>query len=293
MTGFTIGTTAFPRRELEPGLYLVSTPIGNLGDITLRALETLGSVDLIACEDTRVTRKLLARYGIDTKVVAYHEHNSGRMGPRLVQRLQAGERLALVSDAGTPLISDPGYRLVESVRQAGLPVWPVPGPSSPIAALSASGLPAETFLFAGFLPSRSTARRKRIEELLPVPATLIFFESPGRLSDTLGELAQIASARDIAVCRELTKLHEEIRRGRAQELQQHYVGEPPKGEIVLLIAPAGPEKEAPDPDELLRELLLNMPVSRAATEAAALTGLAKRDLYQRALRLAGKGQGDK
>ncbi|MCG6856821.1 MAG: 16S rRNA (cytidine(1402)-2'-O)-methyltransferase [Salaquimonas sp.] len=290
MEGFIIGQATFAAREIEPGLYLVATPIGNLGDMTIRALEVLASADLIACEDTRVTGKLLKHFAIATRMTSYHEHNAGKAGPRLLEALREGKRVALVSDAGTPLVSDPGYRLVEAARAEGLAVWPVPGASAPIAALAASGLPSDTFLFDGFLPAKQTARRKRLKELKGVPATLIFFESPNRLTDSLGDIAaELGETRQLAVCRELTKLHEEIRSGEAGELAEHYSDAKVKGEIVLVVAP--PEKgEAIDADAILTDLLASASVSRAAAEAAELTGLPRRELYQRALEIAKRGR---
>lgn len=289
MEGFIIGQATFPAREIEPGLYLVATPIGNLGDMTVRGLEVLASADTIACEDTRVTGKLLKHFAIATRMTAYHEHNADKAGPKLLEMLREGARVALVSDAGTPLVSDPGYRLVEAARAEGLPVWPVPGASAPIAALAASGMPSDTFLFDGFLPAKTNARRKRLGELRDIPATLIFFESPNRLAECLADIAaELGETRRLAVCRELTKLHEEVRSGGADELAQAYAGQKVKGEIVLVLAPpADDETNAIDTDALLAELLETASVSRAAAQAAELTGRSRRELYQRALELSG------
>ncbi|MCB1462002.1 MAG: 16S rRNA (cytidine(1402)-2'-O)-methyltransferase [Nitratireductor sp.] len=289
MEGFIIGQATFPAREIEPGLYLVATPIGNLGDMTVRGLEVLASADTIACEDTRVTGKLLKHFAIATRMTAYHEHNADKAGPKLLEMLREGARVALVSDAGTPLVSDPGYRLVEAARAEGLPVWPVPGASAPIAALAASGMPSDTFLFDGFLPTKTNARRKRLGELRDIPATLIFFESPNRLAECLADIAaELGETRRLAVCRELTKLHEEVRSGGAGELAQAYAGQKVKGEIVLVLAPpADDETNAIDTDALLAELLETASVSRAAAQAAELTGRPRRELYQRALELSG------
>ncbi len=288
MQGFIIGRSAFPEREIAPGLYVVSTPIGNLGDMTVRALETLASADIIACEDTRVTGKLLKHFGIATRMSAYHEHNADKAGPVLLDMLRGGKRVALVSDAGTPLVSDPGYRLVETARAEGLPVFPIPGPSAPIAALVASGMPSDTFLFDGFLPAKTTKRRARLKALKAVAATLIFFESPNRLGECLADMAaELGDDRRVAMCRELTKLHEEIRRGTAAELAEAYRDVKTKGEIVLVVAPPDEDDDgALDTDALLTELLATTSVSRAAAEAADLTGLPRRDLYRRALELA-------
>lgn len=285
---YRIGNTAIPARPLEPGLYLVATPIGNLGDITLRALETLAGADVLACEDTRVTRVLLDRYGIVNRPFAYHEHNAAEAGPKLLAALDEGRSVALVSDAGTPLVSDPGYRLGRMAIDAGHRVFPIPGASAPLAALVGSGLPSDSFLFAGFLPVKDKGRRDRLAELSRVPATLIFFESPHRIGTSLAAAADVlGTAREAAVCRELTKAFEEFRRGTLAELADFYAERAVKGEIVLLIAP--PEIDdvpgAMEVDVLLKELAATMPTSKAAAEGARLTGLSKKDLYQRLLAL--------
>ena len=216
-------------------LYLVATPIGNLADITHRALQILKDVDLIACEDTRHTHKLLQHYGITTKTISYHEHNEQQRAAQLIDSLKQGSNIAVVSDAGTPSISDPGFRLVRAAIENEIPVVPVPGPSALISALIAAGLPTDEFFFAGFLPSRTNARRARLGELQSVPGTLIFYEAPHRLATTLKDAHEILGEREAVVARELTKLHEEIRRGRLSELTQHYQSEEPRGEIVVLI----------------------------------------------------------
>ena len=220
-----------------PGtLYLVATPIGNLADITHRALQVLRDVDLIACEDTRHTRKLLQHYSIDTKTVSYHEHNEQQRTSELIELLKQGSSVAVVSDAGTPAISDPGFRLVRAAIQTGINVVPVPGPSALVSALIAAGLPTDEFFFGGFLPPKSTARRARLSELRSVPGTLIFYEAPHRLAASLKDAYEILGEREAVIARELTKLHEEIRRGRLSELSKHYsTDEQPRGEIVLLI----------------------------------------------------------
>jgi len=219
-----------------PGtLYLVATPIGNLADVTHRALDILRKVSLIACEDTRHTRKLLQHYGIATKTISYHEHNEQQRARELVQTLHDGNDVAVVSDAGTPSISDPGYRLVRAAIENDIPVVPVPGPSALISALVAAGLPTDEFFFGGFLPAKSNARRTRLNELRSVPGTLVFYEAPHRLAETLNDALEILGEREAAVARELTKLHEEIKRGRLSELANHYATEEPRGEIVLLI----------------------------------------------------------
>ncbi|MEX3010978.1 16S rRNA (cytidine(1402)-2'-O)-methyltransferase [Hoeflea sp. TYP-13] len=285
-TSYQIGTHQISARPQEPALYLVSTPIGNLSDITLRALEVLASADVLACEDTRVTRTLLGRYGIKTRPFAYHEHNAERAGPRLIAALEEGKSVALVSDAGTPLVSDPGYRLVEQALEAGIAVVPIPGASAPLAALVASGLPSDSFLFAGFLPVKDKARRDRLSALRETPATLLFFESPRRLAAALEAAADVLGAdRPAAVCRELTKAFEEVRRQSLGELAAHYAEtDTVKGEIVLVIGPPGEQRaSAEDADALLRELALTLPPAKAATEAARRTGLPRKMLYQRLL----------
>ncbi|MDH6265282.1 16S rRNA (cytidine1402-2'-O)-methyltransferase [Rhizobium sp. SG_E_25_P2] len=286
---FRIRTHEIPARPLEPGLYLVATPIGNLGDITLRALETLAAADIIAAEDTRVSRVLLERYGISRRPYPYHEHNATEAGRRLLAEIEAGKSVALISDAGTPLVSDPGFRLVQSVVEAGRKAIPIPGPSSVITALSAAGLPNDSFFFGGFLPQKEKARRERFKEIATVPGTLILFESPHRIAASLADAALVlGETRQACVCRELTKTYEEFRRGSLGELAQFYDGqENVKGEIVLAIAPpeaeAAPEGEALD--VYLRELAVSMPAAKAAAEAARETGLPRKDLYQRLLEL--------
>lgn len=286
---FRLNTHQIPARPLEAALYLVATPIGNLGDITLRALEVLAGADVLACEDTRVTRILLDRYGIATRPYAYHEHNANEVGPKLIEALAAGKSVALVSDAGTPLVSDPGFRLGQLALEAGLKVVPVPGPSAPLAALVGSGLPNEAFLFAGFLPTKDKAKREALASWASVPATLLFFESPHRISATLAAARDVyGKDRQACVARELTKTFEEFRRGSLSELATYYDGDRPvKGEIVLVIGPPLPPEapEAGDVDALLLALAQDMPAPKAAQEAARQTGLARKDLYQRLLEL--------
>ncbi len=283
---FRLHNMAVPARPLEVALYLVATPIGNLGDITLRALETLAGADVLACEDTRVTRVLLDRYGIHNRPYAYHEHNADEAGPRLLQALADGRSVALVSDAGTPLVSDPGYRLAQQAIEAGHRVVPIPGASAPLAALVGSGLPNDAFFFAGFLPAKDKGRRDRLAELAAVPATLIFFESPHRIGATLSAAADVLGGkRRAAVCRELTKTFEEFRRGTLAELAAYYEGvDNVKGEIVLVVGPPEPSvtPEA-DVEAILSDLSKSMPTARAAAEAARITGLPRKDLYQRLL----------
>jgi 16S rRNA (cytidine1402-2'-O)-methyltransferase len=217
---FFIDGQPIAAKPLAPGLHVVATPIGNLGDVSLRALQTLAGADVIACEDTRVTRVLTARYGIATRLFPYHDHNAEKQRPKLLALLAEGRAVALVSDAGTPLVSDPGYKLVREATDAGYPVISLPGPSALLAGLVASGLAADAFLFAGFLPPRQSARRTRLAELKAVPATLVFFEAPSRLADSLADIAGVLGEREAAVARELTKLHEEVRRGPVADLVQ-------------------------------------------------------------------------
>lgn len=287
---YRLNDTPVAARPLEPALYLVATPIGNLGDITIRALETLAGADVLACEDTRVTRVLLDRYGIENRPYAYHEYNADEAGARLLAALEAGKSVALVSDAGTPLVSDPGYRLGQLAIEAGHRVVPIPGASAPLAALVGSGLPNDAFLFAGFLPTKDKAKRDRLRELAKVPATLIFFESPHRIGDTLVAAAdELGIDRPASVCRELTKTFEEFRRGPLGDLASDYADRTVKGEIVLVIGPPAPDAapDAADVDSLLAELSNTMPTAKAATEAAKLTGLPRKELYQRLLELKG------
>ena len=250
----------------------------------------LGSADVIACEDTRVTARLLQRYAITTPRTPYHEHNAARARPRLLRRLAEGEVVALVADGGTPLISDPGYRLVRAAIAAGVPVTSLPGPSAVTAALSIAGLPTDRFLFAGFLPSRGAARRRALDELATVPASLVVFESPRRLAASLADMAAALGPREATVGRELTKRFEEVRRGRLDALAAAYAAQsPPRGEIVVVIGPPSPRDGAVaapgDADALLRAALRDAPPARAAAEVARATGLARRDLYARALAL--------
>jgi 16S rRNA (cytidine1402-2'-O)-methyltransferase len=292
---YVIGQAEIPARPLEPALYLVATPIGNLGDITLRALETLAAADIVACEDTRVSRVLLERYGIRRRTTAYHEHNAGEAGPKLIAALEAGRSVALISDAGTPLISDPGYRLVGETLDRGLRVVPIPGPSAPLAALTASGLPSDAFLFAGFLPVKTGQRLTRLEVLKSVPATLIFFESPRRLAETLVAMVEaLGGARRAAIGRELTKTFEEMRTGTLQALADYYAAaDTPKGEIVICVGPAEAKTDEPeDIDRLLLSLAAEMPASKAAAEAAKMTGGQKQALYRRLLELRDAGGGE-
>ncbi len=273
---------------MPPGLYLVATPIGNLSDVTLRALETLAAVEAIACEDTRVTRRLLERYTITTPLLIYHDHNAEIARPKILARLAAGAAIALVSDAGTPLISDPGFKLVQAAQAAGHAVTAVPGASAVLAALTASGLPTDRFFFEGFLPSREVARRTRIDELANLPATLVFFETGPRIAAMLDDVATRLGGRPAAVCRELTKLHEEIRRGEVAALALAYRdGAETRGEFVVVIGPPGKSEpgEAIDLDGMLKRALAAASLKDAVEAVAAATGQKRRIVYQRALAL--------
>ena len=285
---YSLGGRTIDAPRLDAGLHIVATPIGNLRDITLRALAALAAADLIACEDTRVTRKLLDRYGIATPLTPYHDHNAAQARPALLRRLADGAAIALVSDAGTPLISDPGFKLVRAAHEAGHAVTALPGASSVLAALTVAGLPTDQFLFAGFLPTKAEARRGRITELARIPGTLVLFETGPRLPATLADLAAGLGARDAAVCRELTKLHEEIRRGDLSALARSCGESERRGEFVLVVAPApaAAQTSADDADALLRQALNRVSLKEAVSEVADVTGLPRRALYQRALALA-------
>jgi 16S rRNA (cytidine1402-2'-O)-methyltransferase len=286
---FFIAGQEFQTPKLSPGLYLAATPIGNLRDITIRALETLAGADVIACEDTRVTRKLLEHYGIATSLTPYHEHNAASARPKLLARIAAGESVALISDAGTPLISDPGYKLVRAAHDAGHAVTSLPGPSALLAALTSAGLPTDRFFFEGFLPAKVTQRDARIGALARIPATLVLFESGPRLAEALSALASGLGDRPAAVCRELTKLHEEVRRDTLARLAHHYSeGGETRGEIVIVIAPPADSEAPPDPrqlDEIIRNSLKRLSLKDAVSEIAQSTGVPRREVYQRALAL--------
>ncbi|MFQ3595003.1 MAG: 16S rRNA (cytidine(1402)-2'-O)-methyltransferase [Sphingomonadaceae bacterium] len=277
-----------PDPALPPGLYIVASPIGNLGDLSARAADWLRRADLIACEDTRVTARLLKAAGSTRPMLRFDDHASGRAIESLVARM-AHESVALVSDAGTPLVSDPGFALVRAARAAGIAVTTAPGPCAAIAALSIAGLPADRFYFAGFLPARPVARESALAALVAVPGTLIFHEAPPRLAESLAAMADVLGDRDAAVARELTKLHEDVRRGRLSELAAHYGSHPPRGEIVVLVAPAeAPLPDAAAVDAALRRALESLPPGKAAASVASAFGVPRSGLYARALELVGK-----
>jgi 16S rRNA (cytidine1402-2'-O)-methyltransferase len=267
------------------GLYVVATPIGNLEDITYRAVRVLSEVDLIAAEDTRHSRVLLSHYGITTAMQAFHEHNEAQLEGKMLERLSQGQSIALVSDAGTPLLSDPGYRLVRAAREAGLPVFVVPGPSAVTAALSVAGLPTDRFAFEGFLPVKSAARKKRLEALGPETRTLVFFESSHRIEATLADMQQVfGEQRQAAVCRELTKKFETVLRGTMSELQQELARDPNQGRGEFVVIVGGREDDAgtalSGAHRMALALLEFLPASQAARVAAQLNGVPRRDVYQ-------------
>jgi len=276
-----------PENEpLQPGLYIVATPIGNLGDMTRRAIGVLGAVSAIACEDTRVTGKLMAHLGLKKPLRRYDDHADAGARDALIDLMRT-EPVALVSDAGTPLISDPGYRLVRAAQAEGIVVTSLPGPSALITALTLAGLPTDRFLFGGFLPGKDKAKGDVLTELAPVPATLVFYDTGPRLADTLDAMGRLLPRREIAVARELTKMFEECRRGSAEELAEHYRAHPPRGEIVVLagppVAPVAPDDAAID--AALREALERLPMSQATKDVARALGVDRRALYRRALEL--------
>ena len=283
--GAGVSEPATPAKSLDPGLYIVATPIGNLGDITLRAVEILRACDGVACEDTRVTGKLLKHLGISKPLWRYDDHSEHRDRRRLVESMRTCA-VALVSDAGMPLVSDPGFRLVNDCRNEGIAVSAVPGPCAAIMGLTLSGLPNDRFTFAGFLPNKDKARREQLEELAAIDGTLIFYETAPRLLKSLAAIAQSLPNREVAVARELTKLHEDVQRGLPHGLIAWYEANPPKGEIVLLVGPPVPvETTDADADEMLLEALKSLKPSQAAAQVARQTGLDRKALYTRALGL--------
>ncbi|HEY8381365.1 MAG TPA: 16S rRNA (cytidine(1402)-2'-O)-methyltransferase [Microvirga sp.] len=287
-TAFGLAAEAEP---IAPGLYVVATPIGNLKDVSFRALSVLAAADAVLAEDTRVTKTLLAHYGITTPLVAYHEHSSEAVRERMVHRIREGQALALVSDAGTPLVSDPGYKLVQAAIEEGLPITPIPGPSAVTTALVVSGLPTDRFYFEGFLPPKSAARRTRLGEIAVIPGTLVLFEAPHRLPEMLADAAAVLGERPAVMARELTKLFETVRRGTLPELAAQFAVEgPPKGEIVVMIGEATKAMQAAEVDAVLddriRAALGQHSIKDAAALVAADLGVPKRDVYARALALA-------
>ncbi len=277
-----------PDNPPAAGLHLIATPIGNASDISLRAMDILGQADLVACEDTRTSGKLLAIHGISARLTPYHEHNADRVRPNLIRRLKNGETVALVSDAGTPLVSDPGYKLVRDCIEMNIPVTAVPGPSAILTALILSGLPMDRFMFAGFLPNRSAGRRSALTELGSIAATLVFMESPHRLAASLRDMADVLGDRKAVVARELTKMFEEVRRATLCQLAEHYrTNDRPKGEIMIVVAPCGkpPPPEGKELDREILEALEHLSLRDACAGIAASTGLPRQKIYARALEL--------
>ena len=284
---YSIGATKFDAEKLPGGLYVTATPIGHLGDVTLRALSTMAAADVLLCEDTRTTAKLLERYGIRSKLMAYHEHNAARVRPAILKALGEGQAYALVSDAGMPLVSDPGYRLVADCVAHSIPVTAVPGASAVLTALALSGLPTDRFAFLGFLPTKSGERKKLLGEFANVKVTLIAFESPHRIIDALADVAGVLGPRAIAVTRELTKLHEEVLRGLAEEVQAILAARPAvKGEITLVIGPPAADEAIASEETIeaaITEALKSMPAAKAAADIARRLNIPKKDIYHRIL----------
>jgi len=278
-------------KPLEPGLYVAATPIGNLGDVTFRVVEALKGADRILCEDTRQTAKLLAAYDVKTPMSPYHDHNADRVRPGIIDALKEGARFVLVSDAGTPLISDPGAKLVRAARAAGVAVFPLPGPSAFVAALSAAGVKTDRFLFAGFPPPKAEARRNFLAELAGVPASLVFYESPQRLAVSLAAMQEAFGPRRAVIARELTKIHEEFVEGPLAALAARYEGAAPKGEIVVIVDPP-PEEAVATPAEIdafLARALQSQSLKEAASAAADAFGVPRKEAYARALALKDAG----
>jgi 16S rRNA (cytidine1402-2'-O)-methyltransferase len=292
---YHVGAARFEADALTPGLHIVATPIGNLGDITLRALAALAAADVVLCEDTRTSAKLIERYGIRARLEPYHEHNAAKARPHIIERLKAGAAMVLISDAGTPLVSDPGYRLVAEAVAEGIAVTTCPGASAVLAGLALSGLPTDRFMFLGFLPVKEGERRRLFEEVSEIKSTLVFFESPHRVIDSLREMAQGLPGRLIAVTRETTKLHEEVLRGTAAGIAAALAERPSvKGEITIVAGPpAAAVHAATDADvqAAIAQALAALPASKAATEVARRFGLPKKDVYDRILALKGESHG--
>lgn len=283
---YIIGAHRFEAEPLAPGLYVVATAIGNLGDMTIRALATLAAAETVLCEDTRTSGKLMERFAIKTRLAPYHEHNAQKLRPEILERLQQGATIALISDAGMPLVSDPGYRLVKEAVERGIPVTACPGPSAVLTGLALSGLPTDRFLFAGFVPHKPGERKRLFAEFAELKATLIFFESPHRIVETLHDLATALPGRRLAVARELTKLYEEVLRGTAAEIAaQLNARTSVKGEITLLAGPPMAEDAVSetDLDAAIAEALAAMPASKAASEVAKRFNVSRSGIYQRIL----------
>lgn len=283
---YIIGAHRFEAEPLAPGLYVVATPIGNLGDMTIRALATLAAAETVLCEDTRTSGKLMERFSLKTRLAPYHEHNAQKVRPQILERLQQGATIALISDAGMPLVSDPGYRLVKEAVEMSIPVTACPGPSAVLTGLALSGLPTDRFLFAGFVPQKQGERKKLFAEFAKLRATLIFFESPHRIIETLHDLVTALPGRQVAVTRELTKLHEEVLRGEAADIAMQLEARPSvKGEITLLVGPPEADEEVSETEleNAIAHALAEMPASKAASEVAKRFNLNRSDVYQRIL----------
>lgn len=279
------------RKSFESGLYVTATPIGNLGDITLRAVELLKAADLIACEDKRVSGKLLAYYDISTPMISYHDHNAKTVMPKLIEALKSEKIVALISDAGTPLISDPGYKLVNECREEDIMVTSLPGASAILCALTIAGMATDNFLFCGFLPPKTVARQKEIAKFLNAPATLVYYESPKRLLACLKDLRSVLGNRRAAVCRELTKLYEEVQKNELDQLIAYYEGrQTPKGEIVIVVEQASKDESVVDDlDSALIEALKKLTVKEAVAAVTYMSGRKRKEVYKRALELSKNG----
>ena len=285
MKKHTLHTNLLQHKPLENALYIIPTPIGNLQDITLRGLSTLMNIDILACEDTRTTQKLLDAYQINVKTVPYHDHNGETMRPKIINDLKDGKIIGLVSDAGTPLVSDPGFKLVRDVLAAGHKVIPLPGASAPLTALCGAGLPSDVFTFAGFMPQKSGARQKTLQKFQDYNHTLIFFEGPSRLCDTLADMKSILGQRHVVVARELTKMFEEFKSGDFDSVINYYANHKPKGEIVIIVGPLETTENTYDIDELLKQALEQHRVKDAANMVAEITGRPKKEIYEHALKI--------
>ncbi len=279
------------KKSFSPGLYVTATPIGNLGDITVRALELLSTADLIACEDKRVSAKLLSHYDIKTPLIAYHDHNARSVMPTLIAKLNDDQVVALISDAGTPLISDPGYKLINECQQQNIAVTSLPGASALLCALTNAGMPTDHFQFCGFLPPKTTARKKELEKSSKLGTTLIYYESPKRLLGALSDMRDVFGNREVAVCRELTKLYEEVTKDNIENVIAHYEKKPSiKGEIVIVVGPSKEERDLVNElDDALLKALEKLSVREAVAAVTYMTGRKRKEVYKRALEIAGNG----
>lgn len=277
------------KKSFSPGLYVVATPIGNLGDVTVRALALFGAADLIACEDKRVSAKLLSYYDIKTPLISYHDHNAKTAMPKLLEELSAQKIVALISDAGTPLISDPGYKLINECQENDIPVTSLPGASAVLCALTNAGMPTDKFLFCGFLPPKITARQKELEKSAKLRSTLVYYESPKRLIGTLNDILTVFGEREVAVCRELTKMYEEVTKDKVSNVIAHYASKPTiKGEVVIVIAPPSKDQDVIDDlDDALCKALEKLSVREAVAAVTYMTGKKRKVVYKRALEIAG------